>query len=921
MEIISITLKNFKTHRDRHFIFQPGTNAICGENGAGKTSILEAIAWTLFNYRGAYRIDDLIHNGASSAQATVSFISNRDGRTYDVQRCTNRGYTIFDPQLGQKLDYKHIEEEVLPWLRQHLGVSPGTDLGRLFANTIGVPQGTFTADFLQTPENRKRVFDAILKVEEYKQANKDMLSLEKYAKAEEETLIRAIAQYDETLAALEPTQIERQQVAAEIAAATATLNTLKQDLAKVIQTQQKLAAQAKQVQEAEQQVRSLLAQVNGQRQANTVLVAAVEQSRQSVATCQANLSSYQAFQMVEAELKRLDQQRKQQQKLLKQREQEQQRLAERQNELTRLELQLENLTVAQQEIDQLTPLIEQQTDLERQQSEVAEQLNQCQTWKREQTDLTRQQKRHQADLTKINQEIQRLQGLESTIQQIPELEQRRDRLQTQLSRIEAAMQFEVDLRALVTQGGERRDRHRAQTDAALELLRGMQGVVPLLTTDSIDSVLAALQSGADLNRDLLAMLEEILADLAEQTDGTRLQQQVKQTQQSLDQAYKAQAEFAGLAHQVSQQHRINTDLTEGQQRLQALKSALAEETTWQQRRSQLNEAIKELGNPKERCKLLEKQLAERPGLEQQHHILEATQQDIANNIAQINEQLDTFASLDQEIEQHQDQRQQHHPGYLAYIQHQNEAESLESREAELQKAIAQLGNLETSHRLAQQTLNQLQANFDPQAKATVDEQYNHLRSQVDRLEGSLPQQRKLLENLDKQLAAFEDIAEKRDRAKTDQKAKMKVRKFITFARSAYKKAGPRITEQYLQSISREADRLFRELLNRPNVALEWTSDYEILVKEGAHTRRFINLSGGEQMCAALAVRLALLRVLADIDVAFFDEPTTNMDRTRRESLAEAIGQIKSFRQLFVISHDDTFEKVTENVILVQREGG
>ncbi|MEL7316991.1 MAG: AAA family ATPase, partial [Cyanobacteria bacterium J06559_3] len=52
MQILSVTLKNFKTHRDKHFTFSPGTNAICGENGAGKTSILEAIAWTLFNYQG-----------------------------------------------------------------------------------------------------------------------------------------------------------------------------------------------------------------------------------------------------------------------------------------------------------------------------------------------------------------------------------------------------------------------------------------------------------------------------------------------------------------------------------------------------------------------------------------------------------------------------------------------------------------------------------------------------------------------------------------------------------------------------------------------------------------------------------------------------------------------------------------------------
>jgi exonuclease SbcC len=36
-------------------------------------------------------------------------------------------------------------------------------------------------------------------------------------------------------------------------------------------------------------------------------------------------------------------------------------------------------------------------------------------------------------------------------------------------------------------------------------------------------------------------------------------------------------------------------------------------------------------------------------------------------------------------------------------------------------------------------------------------------------------------------------------------------------------------------------------------------------------------------------------------------------------LAEAIANIKSFRQLFIISHDDTFENVTENLIRVERE--
>ena len=178
---------------------------------------------------------------------------------------------------------------------------------------------------------------------------------------------------------------------------------------------------------------------------------------------------------------------------------------------------------------------------------------------------------------------------------------------------------------------------------------------------------------------------------------------------------------------------------------------------------------------------------------------------------------------------------------------------------------------------------------------------------------------KLIAEYTTQITKLQSFQNQLKDAQEDLKHRQKTDRFIKFSRKAFKEAGPRITERYVQNIAYEADKLFRELLNRPNVALDWTRDYEIIVREGANDRRFVTLSGGEQMCAALAVRLALLKVLADINIAFFDEPTTNMDRPRRVKLAEAIANIKTFRQLFVISHDDTFEQVTEHVIVVQRE--
>jgi exonuclease SbcC len=92
-----------------------------------------------------------------------------------------------------------------------------------------------------------------------------------------------------------------------------------------------------------------------------------------------------------------------------------------------------------------------------------------------------------------------------------------------------------------------------------------------------------------------------------------------------------------------------------------------------------------------------------------------------------------------------------------------------------------------------------------------------------------------------------------------------------------------------------------------------------MLEEDGHERSFPNLSGGEQMAAALAIRLALLKQLSDIRMAFFDEPTVNMDAERRERLAQQIGQVQHFDQLFVISHDDTFESSVDHVIHVTRK--
>lgn len=918
MEILSVTLKNFKTHKDRYFEFQPGTNAICGENGAGKTSILEAIAWVLFNYQGDYGKDDLIRNGSGSAQVTVTMISSRDSRTYQVQRCTQRGYTIYDPQLDSRLPYSRIKDEVLPWLRQHMGIAAGTDLAQLFARTLGVPQGTFTADFLLTVESRKAVFDAVLKVEEYKAAFKQMNGLRRYAEAQVETVKHAIAQYNESLATWDELQHQVQTLQTEIEADEQQQQALEAILKELTAQRQALQQQAQQLQTRQQQIQELTTQQTSKTQLQVRLQQSLEQAAQARETLDEQRPAYEGYQAAEAQLQALNQQQQARQNIQQQYQQQLKQQERRQQEQVRLRVQMEALAGNEQALEQLRPLAQKQVALTAQLNGLQQQQQTLQQIRLERQHLNQQQASGQKQQQDLERKTHKLQALRAPVAEIVTLEQQRDRYQQQLSHLEAGQQFEAELRRLVTTGTEQCDSYQAQAQAALTALTALRESVPLLATDGLEELERAIATGVQINQAFLESLDQILQDLAAQTDGQQLRHQLKQVQQTLDQRYQQRGELAQLTTVEQQLAQLGESQAHLQEQIGQLTEQLTAEADLQAQIADLSATLAALDNPQAQVALLEKGLQEKAQLQAAYDRAVAAQAQFQQQLIDLETQLATFAELDQQVAEQQGLRQAHQPGYTLYLQSQQAAAAYPQLVADLEAVAAELTQLDNRLATTQAEYEQQRQAFDPEQQAAVEASFNETKAQSDRLAGSLPQQRKLLANLEKQIAALQDIATKRQQAEQERKQRERIRRFVNFARKVYKEAGPRITERYVQSISYEADRLFRELLNRPNVALTWTRDYEILVQEGANQRRFINLSGGEQMCAALAVRLALLKVLADVDIAFFDEPTTNMDRPRRESLAEAINRIKSFRQLFVISHDDTFEKVTENVIVVER---
>ncbi len=234
-------------------------------------------------------------------------------------------------------------------------------------------------------------------------------------------------------------------------------------------------------------------------------------------------------------------------------------------------------------------------------------------------------------------------------------------------------------------------------------------------------------------------------------------------------------------------------------------------------------------------------------------------------------------------------------------------EALAEGKAEIERLAAQAAEAETR--------------FDAEAFRQARAEEQELRAQIGGIDArrqmlAQQQERGLREvaELKEVAASLDDVQEQRNRV-SEQEAMLET------VRAMLRQAGPYITRVLIRQISDNARQVFSDIMQDHTRHLAWNEDYGITLEVDGHERQFGQLSGGEQMIAALAVRLALLRELSSIDVAFFDEPTANLDETRRESLARRILEVKGFRQLFVISHDDTFEQATQNLIRVERVDG
>lgn len=895
MHIISLDLENVKSYSSAHIPFTEGTNAIVGHNGAGKSTILEAIGFALFDHL-PYNQADFVQEGAKSATVTVTFASSLDERPYQaVRRCgSSSQYYIYDEALGAKVC--EGKSDVSTFLHEHMGVDATTDIAKLFSDAVGVPQGTLTAAFLQTPANRKPIFDPLLRVEEYKKAFDALREPGSLLRSQQGELEVTISGLQARLERLPGLQESVQSLQESIANDAKALDDTQAQLVDVQAQRQALEETRQAINELTSATRQAEQQVDAYRRQTETARCALAEAEEARKVVAQNRPGHDAYEAARARQEELEAQRREREKLQQKQAGRDKALSLAQAELARQQKALDEIAQAEKQVAQLAPAVEEQIRLEGALSTARQQAARL-------SDA-------QADVVRHQEEVARqeahLEQLGEKLDQVAELE-------TALANAQA--EAETWQKNLET---EREKLVRCKTEVA----QIQEQIAALENVDSAICPVCEQPLTAAHRTDLLERNNERLAAL--RAEWQRAQETVRANEQALRAAQKTSRELEQQLRHLPRAEEEKSARKELQQRREQLAEAeerVQELSNAPEQVESLQSALTELGNPRQERDVAAEKAARRAETEQ---ALEKVRQEIDSHeqmLAELRQALDQFAQLDAALANVAAQLKEHEPAYQQVVQNQRMAQTVEARQAAVAEGEEALQAAQERLQQKQAELAAYAAQFDAERYTELTQQEQALQNRQGSLRGQLTEKRKRLAEEEAEIEQLARRQQELEAAQTKQRQLRDQEELLGYLRNVLKEAGPYVTKALVQQISHGAAQLFSEIMEDYSRHLRWDEDYAVSLEVDGRERQFVQLSGGEQMSAALAVRLALLREMSDIEVAFFDEPTTNLDETRRESLARQILDIRGFRQLFVISHDDTFEQATQNLIRVQKVNG
>ncbi|HSF80906.1 MAG TPA: SMC family ATPase [Anaerolineales bacterium] len=320
---LHLYLSGFLSYRDPAELDFTSFDLACisGANGAGKSSLLDAITWAMFG-QARRRDESMINNHCEAAEVIYTFAY--EGNIYQVQRANRRGktselqlYILQEPHpspqtwsavsAGQnaELNWKPLSERTLRETQERLQEILRMDY-ETFVNASFFLQGKADLFTQQRPGDRKRILGSILGLEIWETYRQGAAERRRGVEAEIAALDGRLAEIDAELAEesarkarLGELQAELERLARLRMAQEGTLENIRKLAAALAEQRKHLETLKRQLQSTSQQLQGLedkAAARQGEREAHAGTLARTREIE----------AAYQAWQQARADIEYWD---------------------------------------------------------------------------------------------------------------------------------------------------------------------------------------------------------------------------------------------------------------------------------------------------------------------------------------------------------------------------------------------------------------------------------------------------------------------------------------------------------------------------------------------------------------------------------------------------------------------------------------
>jgi exonuclease SbcC len=353
MRIENVTLENVKSYAGPTTIeFGEGVHAILGENGAGKSTIPEAIGFCLFGATPPHATqDELVRDGETSG--TINIEITLDGTHYRLQRKV--GGT--NPKIANLTDDAELTIDTVgeyeEWLRAKFGVPDSLDLSDLWSNCIGVPQTDFISDFTDREAKRVETFDELLGIDTYRDAYKDLVDLPRAIETDAEDILNEISRLDGEISSLPEDREAAAELRDRIDSLEATIASKREEKTAV---EAELAVQNA-YEDAHNHAGNRLAQLDGEVSSVASRVESRIEDRKDGLEAQAVVerteAAHEAYTEASEELDRLEERRAERQELVEERNNKKELLGELNRKVNEAKSRVETVEEAKETVEWL----------------------------------------------------------------------------------------------------------------------------------------------------------------------------------------------------------------------------------------------------------------------------------------------------------------------------------------------------------------------------------------------------------------------------------------------------------------------------------------------------------------------------------------------------------------------------------------